>query len=156
MAAHDAPTHFLGRGWAFPPTFEAGELTPEGEVVRLGGAHMSEDEADILQSLHILFGTKPGERLLQPDYGVDLGALLFEPLSTTLRTLVTDRVRLAILRHEPRIQLLQLTVDDSRALEGVLAIRLEAAVRSTNSRFNLVHPFYLGDANERRPPAVAA
>jgi phage baseplate assembly protein W len=156
MADHDTPTHFLGRGWAFPPTFEAGELTPEGAVMRLGGARMSEDEADIAQSLHILFGTKPGERLLQPDYGVDLGALLFEPLSTTLRTLVTDRVRLAILRHEPRIQLLQLAVDDSRALEGVLSIRLEYSVRSTNSRFNLVHPFYLGDANELRPSTAGA
>jgi hypothetical protein len=151
MAEHDAPTHFLGRGWAFPPTFETGEVTAEGAVARLGGVRMSEDEADIAQSLHILFGTKPGERLLQPDYGVDLGALLFEPLSTTLRTLVTDRVRLAILRYEPRIQLLQLVVDDSRALEGVLSIRLEYQVRSTNSRFNLVHPFYLGDANELRP-----
>jgi uncharacterized protein len=156
MADHDTPTHFLGRGWAFPPVFEAGELTAEGEVSRLGSARMSEDEADIAQSLHILFGTKPGERLLQPDYGVDLGALLFEPLSTTLRTLVTDRVRLAILRHEPRILLLQLVVDDSRALEGVLSIRLEYSVRSTNSRFNLVHPFYLGDANELRPSTAGA
>jgi hypothetical protein len=45
---------------------------------------------------------------------------------------------------------LALVVDDSLALEGQLQIRLDYAVRSTNSRFNLVYPYYLGDANELR------
>ena len=61
-----------------------------------------------------------------------------------------ERIRTAILVHEPRIQLLDLMVDDQRAVEGVLQIRLDYAVRSTNTRFNLVLPYYLGDANELR------
>ena len=65
------PSSFLGRGWAFPPAFAS------------GGARMTEDEADIDASLRILFGTTPGERFLQPKYGLDMHELMFEPLSTT-------------------------------------------------------------------------
>ena len=46
--------------------------------------------------------------------------------------------------------MIELEVDDSLELEGLLQIRLDYAVRSTNSRFNLVYPYYLGDANELR------
>lgn len=129
---------FLGRGWSFPPRFEAGAV------------RMVEDEEDIAQSLRILFGTHAGERALQPRYGLALGEQVFEPLSTTMRSLLLERIRTAILVHEPRIQLLDLLVDDQRAVEGVLQIRLDYAERSTNTRFNLVLPYYLGDANELR------
>jgi len=61
-----------------------------------------------------------------------------------------DRITTTLLIHEPRIKVLDLVVDDSQALEGVLQIRLEYSVRSTNTRFNLVYPYYLGDANELR------
>jgi phage baseplate assembly protein W len=133
----DVPT-FLGRGFGFPATFAGGQV------------RMAADEQDIHESLLILFGTRPGERVLQPKFGLDLTPLLFEPLSTTLRTLLQDRIATALLIHEPRIRVLALVVDDSLALEGLLQIRLDYAVRSTNSRFNLVYPYYLGDANELR------
>jgi hypothetical protein len=133
---------FLGRGFGFPPSFSNGEV------------RMVEDEVDIHESLTILFGTAPGERILAPLFGLDLSPLLFEPLSTTLRTLLQDRITTALLIHEPRIRVLELAVDDARALEGVLQIRLDYAVRSTNSRFNLVFPYYLGDANEVRQRVV--
>ena len=58
--------------------------------------------------------------------------------------------------HEPRIRVLDLVVDDSQALEGQLQIRLEYSVRSTNTRFNLVYPYYLGDANELRDRVAPA
>ncbi len=137
---------FLGRGFGFPPTFVNGQV------------RMVEDEQDIHESLIILFGTLPGERVLQPKFGLDLTPLLFEPLTTTLRTLLEDRITTTLLVHEPRIRVLALSVDDSQALEGILQIRLDYSVRSTNSRFNLVYPYYLGDANELRdrvvPPVV--
>lgn len=140
--SEDLSLSFLGRGWAFPPAFGP------------GGASMTQDEADIDASLRILFGTTPGERPLFPTYGLDLSELMFEPLSTTLRSLLLDRIRTGVLVHEPRIRVLNLLIDDSEALEGVLKVRLDYEVRSTNSRFNLVYPFYLGDANEQRMAAA--
>ena len=116
---------------------------------------MIEDEADIHDSLVILFGTRPGERALQPGYGLDLTPLLFEPLSTTLTTLLKDRITTNLLVFEPRIKVLDLVIDDAQAAEGLLLIRLAYSVRSTNSRFNLVYPYYLGDANEVRASVAA-
>jgi phage baseplate assembly protein W len=134
---------FLGRGFGFPPTFAHGQV------------RMVEDEQDIHESLLILFATLPGERVLQPKFGLDLSPLLFEPLTTTLRTLLKERITTSLLIHEGRIRVLELVVDDSLALEGLLQIRLDYSVRSTNSRFNLVYPYYLGDANELRERVAA-
>lgn len=131
----DTPS-FLGRGWSFPPAFANGSV------------RMTEDEADIQASLHILFGTAPGERFLQPKYGLDMHELMFEPLSTTVASVLKDRILTTVLVCEPRIRVDALDIDDSRLMEGVLTIRLDYLVRSTNSRFNLVFPFYQGEASE--------
>ncbi|WP_342375414.1 GPW/gp25 family protein [Myxococcus stipitatus] len=139
-------TSFLGTGWSFPPRFDK----ESGEV------RMHSDEEDIEASLRILFGTTEGERFLQPRYGLDMHELLFEPMSTTLRTFLKDRVRTAILIHEPRIQLLSLDVSSPDPNEGTLQIALEYEVRATNSRFNLVFPFYRTDSNEVRGAAGAS
>lgn len=137
---HDAdpPASFLGTGWGFPPAFGG------------GGVRMSSDEEDIRESLHILFGTVAGERVLRPDYGLSMQELLFEPMSTTMRTLVKDRVRTALLVHEPRIKVIDLDIASPDPNEGTLRIALEYEIRSTNSRFNLVFPFYRSDGNEMR------
>jgi phage baseplate assembly protein W len=135
---------FLGTGWSFPPRFAG------------NGVAMTSDEADIQASLQILFGTAPGERFLVPKYGLDMHELMFEPMSTTMRALLTDRVRTAILIYEPRIKLLNLRIDSPDPNEGTLQILLEYEVRATNSRFNLVFPFYRTDSNEVRSTVAGA
>lgn len=138
MNNDDHYTSFLGTGWSFPPSFAA------------GGVRMSADEADIADSLKILFGTTAGERFLQPKYGLDLHGLMFEPMTTTLRTFLIDRVRTAILVYEPRIKVVSLNIDSPDPNAGTLSILLEYETRATNSRFNLVFPFYNNDSNEAR------
>jgi phage baseplate assembly protein W len=138
-------TSFLGKGWSFPPEFVKGQgVAPKGEVL------MTEDEDDIRTSLQILFGTAEGERFLNPKYGLRMDDQVFEPMGTTARTYLKDRVRTAILIYEPRINLIALELDTSRDNEGVIAIVMDYVVRTTNSRFNLVYPFYRHDANEVR------
>lgn len=139
----DSTPSFLGRGFAFPPRFSG------------SGAVMTEAEADIDASLRILFGTRPGERVLHPKYGLDLSDLLFEPVSTTARTFLKDRIVTTVLVYEPRIDVLDVIVDDTSLDEGLLWIRLDYRVRATNSRYNLVYPFYRVDANELRRPLPA-
>lgn len=135
-----AYTSFLGRGWSFPPEF----VPDRGEVV------MTEEEEDIRASLEILLGTAAGERFLNPRYGLDLHEVLFEPMGTTAKTLLKDRMKYAILIYEPRINLLSIELDSSGEMDGRISIRLEYEVRSTNSRYNLVYPFYSTDSNEVR------
>lgn len=133
-------TSFLGTGWSFPPEF----AIETGEVV------MTADEEDIASSLKILFGTAIGERFLNPKYGLDMQEMLFEPMSTTMKTYLIDRVKIAILIYEPRIDLLSLDLDTTAQNEGKLGIVMEYKVRATNSRYNLVYPFNTTDSNEVR------
>lgn len=129
---------FLGRGWSFPPTFNRSEQSVE----------MLEDEADIKSSLEILLSTAIGERVMQPDYGCDLTDLLFEPFNTSLKTLMVDRVKTAITKYEARINLKNVDLLSDRLNEGFLVIVVEYIVRTTNSRQNIVYPFYIGEATE--------
>lgn len=131
---------FLGRGWAFPPEFQQ-----ETQAVK-----MLEDEADIENSLEILLSTRPGERIMLPDYGCNLDELLFKPLDLTLKTIVTDRIKTAILYHEPRIDVRKIKIDPAGETEGVLLIRIDYTIRTTNSRKNMVFPFYTEEGNESK------
>jgi phage baseplate assembly protein W len=45
--------------------------------------------------------------------------------------------------YEPRIELIKVEAVSDRAEEGKLLVNIDYRVRSTNSRFNLVFPFYL-------------
>lgn len=128
---------FLGKGWSFPPTFDYHTQ----DVV------MVTEEEDIVQSLKILLGTRPGERIMQPRFGCNLDVLLFEPLTATLSAYVQDLVETSILLFEPRIKLNRLEISADALNEGVVLIELDYSVRTSNSRFNLVLPFYINKFN---------
>jgi hypothetical protein len=123
---------FIGRGWSFPPEFNPNSGTVE----------MLDQEADIASSLGVLLQTARGERVMLPQYGCNLDELIFENLDTRMKTLMTDKIESAILYHEPRIELEKVTLDDSGELDGVIRIGIVYRVRTTNSRFNFVFPFY--------------
>ncbi|MCI5146808.1 MAG: hypothetical protein D3923_15110 [Candidatus Electrothrix sp. AR3] len=125
-------SEFIGRGWSFPPAFNRST----------GKVEMLEEEADIVSSLEILLSTRPGERVMLPQYGCNLDELLFENLDTRMKTLMADKVESAILYHEPRIELESVRLDDSRKNEGVVLIEVIYRAKSTNSRFNFVFPYY--------------
>jgi phage baseplate assembly protein W len=129
---------FLGTGWSFPPTFDASS----------NNVLMTSDEADIQLSLQILLATRKGERIMLPDYGCNLNEMLFEPITTTFKTYISEMIRTAILFYESRIDLNSVKIDDSRETEGVIAIVLDYTVRTTNSRFNFVYPFYKNEGTE--------
>lgn len=129
---------FLGRGWSFPPSFSPGRA----------GVEMLEQEADIVSSLEILLGTTRGERVMLPQYGCNLDELLFESLDTRMKTLMADKVESAILYHEPRIELEKVQLDDSLELEGVVLIEVIYRVKTTNSRFNFVFPYYKSEGTD--------
>ena len=82
---------FLGRGLGFPPTFDR----------NVGDLRMVEAEADIVESLQIILATRPGERILEPDFGCNLDQMLFEPLNLTLISYMREVVRIALILHEP-------------------------------------------------------
>lgn len=130
-------TSYLGTGWGFPPTFS--RIT--------GSVEMTSDEMDIEQSLGILLSTSIGERILQPKYGCNLHDLLFEPLNTTMKTYIKGHIEQAILMFEPRILLNEIEIDYDNELEGKVDILLVYTIRTTNSRYNMVYPFYRSEGS---------
>src|SRR4051812_27380812 len=131
---------FLGTGWGFPPTFST----------RASAVGMLSNEEDIKSSLEILLTTRQGERVMRPDYGCDLDELVFEPLTTTFKTYITDLITTAILYYEPRIDVNTIELDDTGEIEGRILIKVDYTVRATNSRFNFVFPFYKNEATDLR------
>jgi phage baseplate assembly protein W len=129
---------FLGRGWSFPPDFTA----------PVTGVAMLEDDADVASSLQVLLSTTPGERIMQPLYGCNLSELVFENLDTRMKTLMADKVESAILYYEPRVTLESVALDDSKTLDGVVLIQVVYTVKSTNSRFNFVYPYYIQEGTD--------
>ena len=129
---------FLGKGWSFPPTFNPNRKSVE----------MVTDEKDIAQSLEILLSTRLGERVLRSDYGCDLGVMLFESITVTFLTKVKGIIENAILLNEPRIELTDIFFTSPNDGNGIINIQIEYIIRTTNSRFNFVFPFYIKEGTQ--------
>ncbi len=125
---------FLGRGWKFPPEFNTGHQSAE----------LIQFEADIRESLIILLSTIQGERVMRPNYGTTVYDLLFEPLDLNVGTLVSEEVKRSILVHEPRVFVDKVTPTQD-PFAGFLELSIEYTIISTNTRSNLVFPFYLNE-----------
>jgi phage baseplate assembly protein W len=126
---------FLGVGWAFPPV-----ETAAGDIATAAY------EEDIRESVRIILGTAQGERVMRPDFGAGLQTLVFEPLNTTTMALVRHRVQEALVTWEPRIDLERVDVSAAGAVPNELRVEIDYRVRSTNTFYNLVYPFYLLEA----------
>ena len=127
---------FLGTGWKFPPAFARGGT----DVAMASGTE------DIHESLRILLSTRLGERVMQEDYGCDLFEVQFEEIDQSLINRLTGLITDALIRHEPRIRLDEVSVDEDGATEGLLLIQVRYQVIGTNSRYNLVYPYHLYEA----------
>lgn len=124
---------FLGVGWSFPPSFDK----------RQGSVVLVSEEQDIRESIFILLSTKPGERLMSPDYGCDLSPFTFEALDLTIINQIKTKIEKAILYFEPRINVDEIKIAEDPEREGQLNIHIDYIVRKTNNRSNMVFPYYI-------------
>jgi hypothetical protein len=123
---------WLGRGWAYPVNLDP--LT--------SGVAVAEYEADIRQSIEIILGTAPGERVMRPDFGCGIHELVFDAIDAAMLTRVEMAVTKAMVTYEPRIEVLGVQVNPLYSADGVLLIEFEYRVRRTNQKDNMVYPFY--------------
>lgn len=134
----DTAKAFLGVGWSFP-------VTPD---VAAQDVARAEYEEDIRQAIRIILETNPGERVMRPDFGSGLLAMVFEPVNFTTRALVKQRVEQALVVWEPRIDVREVTVTVNGSARNRLDIDIGYEVRATNTFYNLVYPFYLQEGRE--------
>lgn len=128
---------FLGSGLAFPLG-----------VDHRGGIALARAEEDIEQAIGVILGTVPGERPMRPEFGCEIHALVFEAIDAEMVGAMDTAIRNALDRWEPRVEVLAIDFDLTRAGEGVLEVMIEYTVRATNRRNNLVYPFYVIPAEE--------
>lgn len=122
---------FLGRGWAFPV------------VPAASGIPYAEREDAVEEAIEIILGTSPGERMMRPEFGCGIWELVMEANTAQLHGRVQARVRDALVRWEPRIDVLDVRVDSPPEQKNVLLIRIDYRIRSNNAFYNLVYPFFL-------------
>lgn len=125
---------FLGQGWSFPPTFVRGSNSLE----------LAKAEEDIKQSLHILLSTTIGERVMHSDFGANLHQQVFEPMDAAFQAYVQSIISDAITNFEPRINLDSVDVFVENE-EGRIELTVNFTIISTNSRANIVYPYYLNE-----------
>ena len=131
---------FLGRGWSLPVS-----IPPEDAQNPLAPRPILEarGEEKIRQSMVQILATAPGERIGRPEFGCGIHELVFATRTAGTLGGVMRAVTEALQRWEPRVEVLSVDArphpDDPR---GIL-VEIHYEVRATNSRYNLVYPFYL-------------
>lgn len=123
---------FLGRGWAFPVVLD-----------RSGSLSFVAGEEAIEEAIQIILGTSQGERVMRPEFGCGIWDLVMEANTAQLHGRVQLRVREALTRWEPRIDVIDVRVEAPPEQKHVLLIRIDYRVRANNALYNLVYPFFL-------------
>ena len=128
----DHSSEFLGAGIAFPL-----------HVNENGLIAMNALEDHVRQSILLILQTAKGERVMRPDFGARLSDLTFEPVTQATITLAEHYVKEALTRFEPRIVISKVAITVNPQEPDHLLIGLQCRVRSTDTTFNLVYPFYI-------------
>lgn len=132
---------FLGKGLRFPVSINLN-----------GGVSTSQYEENVRQSLFVILGTAPGERLNRPRFGCRIHDLMFAPNNPTTAARAEVFCEEAILKFEPRVDKVVCYAEPNPDEPNRLDIRIEYVIAGKNDKRNLVFPFYLKAEEEPEPP----
>ena len=71
---------------------------------------VNKDEDAVKEAIQNIILTDRGERLMQPNLGGNIRAMLFENITPAVLTLIEDQVRTTIELYEPRAELIDVIV----------------------------------------------
>jgi len=122
---------FLGKGFSYPFRMENNEIA-SSEGVEL-----------VEESIRILLGTRKGERVMRPDFGADLDSVVFNSIEANTVAMIRFYIKECLDKWEPRINVEDVNVFPDEAEGNKIFIEIEYEMRSSNSKHNMVYPFYL-------------
>jgi hypothetical protein len=128
--AHDRD--FLGKGLRFPVSVNLN-----------GGVSSSQLDENVRQSIFIVLGTAPGERLNRPEFGCRIHDLMFAPNNDMTATMAEVFCEEALYKFEPRVAKVTCNATVNEDEVNRLDIRIEYLIAGKNEKRNLVFPFYL-------------
>ncbi len=127
----------IGSGFAFPMQIDA-----------LGGAELSSDDENIRQSMMCIIGTAPGERMMRPTFGCAIHDILFEPNTAVTAAKIEYEVKRSLTEFEPRIGDVEVSANPDDSEQSRMNVTISYTIRKTNTKANLVYPFYLRKEGE--------
>ena len=129
---------FLGKGLRFPVSINLN-----------GGVSSSQLEENVRQSLFIILGTAPGERINRPQFGCRIHDLMFAPNNAVTAARAEVFCEEAIYKFEPRVERVVCHAQPNPDEPNRLDVRIEYVIAGKNDqKRNLVFPFYLKDESE--------
>ncbi|MBX3158753.1 MAG: GPW/gp25 family protein [Deltaproteobacteria bacterium] len=123
---------FLGKGLRFPVSINLN-----------GGVSSSALEENVRQSIFVILGTAPGERIQRPDFGCRIHDLMFAPNTDITAARAEVYCEEAIYKYEPRVESVTVRAAPNADQPNRLDIRIEYVIAGKNDKRNLVFPFYL-------------
>lgn len=131
---------FLGTGMKFPPQIDAAT----------GRFMLSSAEQKVKESVYLILMTNRSERWMRPDFGGDLLSYTFMDTSITMLSIMSSRIRELLLTQEPRISNVDVNITPENR-SGCLIVNIDYTVIASNTRDNMVFPFYLTADHEEEP-----
>ena len=128
-----AEKQFLGSGWAFPVTFSAGNYQ----------LNLTAYEENVNNAINAIMLTRMGERSLEPQFGSALYQYFFRNPDATLQGEIVDAVKTALLHNEPRITVMNVSVEFTDMLNGLVEVTVAYIYNETNTRHNYVFPLHV-------------
>jgi uncharacterized protein len=132
---------FLGKGLRFPVSVNLN-----------GGVSSSALEENVRQSIFIILGTAPGERINRPHFGCQIHDLMFAPNNDLTSARAEVYCEEAIYKFEPRVEKVSCIASANRDEPNRLDVRIEYVIAGKNEKRNLVYPFYLKSQDEEPEP----
>ena len=132
-----AKSKIIGSGFSFPMQVDA-----------LGSVEMSSDDENIRQGMMLILGTAPGERMKRPTFGCAIHDILFEPNTSVTAAKIEYEVKRALLEFEPRVDDIEVDAMPDPMEESRMNVTISYTIRKTNTKSNLVYPFYLRKEGE--------
>ncbi len=123
---------FLGRGLRFPVSLSLS-----------GGVSTSQLEDNVRQSIFIILGTAPGERVYRRYFGCQIHQLMFAPNNGATCARAQIYCEVAISKFEPRVSMVKAVAQPNPDEPNRIDIRIEYTIAGQNRPRNLVYPFYL-------------
>jgi phage baseplate assembly protein W len=128
---------FLGTGWRFP-------IAPNPS----GGLSWSAGERDVAEAIWLILSTAPGERVMRPRFGCAAHSLVFDNDTAATRAAVAHHVLEALTEYEPRIDVLDVRVEEPTGRQDALVVSVDYRVRANNALHNLVYPLYVTEGGQ--------
>src|SRR3954471_16376062 len=108
---------FLGKGFRFPVSINLN-----------GGVSSSALEENVRQSIFIILGTAPGERIRRPDFGCRIHDLMFAPNNPMTAARAEIYCEEAIYGYEPRVSKVSVAAQANSDEPNRLDIRIEYVI----------------------------